>query len=229
MTWKPPRTAVALTAAAVLLSSCGRPQPIVDYGPSPSPPASRPPSGGAAFFTALRPGPAADLKEQPRTLAAAYAASTAVVEADVVGVRPGEAYGEPAMGDILVDLRPARVLRGALRPELPTVTVEFFHYGHVQPDAAVRTMRKDLPARGVWLLRWQGQPSEHRKPGAQPLSPAEDVTLYRTVHPNCGVFVQGASHVEAPSSQDTGRPRDAQAEAERFATLPELADHAVRA
>lgn len=227
MTVRLPRTAVTLAVAAVLLSACAAPAAAPAAAPS-AEATLHGSSGGQAFFDELRPGQAVTLKGQPRTLREAYAETTAVVEAHVTGVRPGRTLGEPGMSSILVDLRPSRVLRGALRPELPSVTVEFgVLWDPTVIDGKVRRMRADLPDQpGVWLLRWQGEVPEDRKPGVPP-SRTEDPALYRTIHPNCGVFVQRGARVEAPGSQDVGRPRDAQAEAERFPTLAALADHAV--
>lgn len=226
---KPLVTAATLTVAAVLLSACGSPEPAAVTMPvterASSAPVSFGPVLGSRFFAPIRPGPAMDLKMQPPTLDQAYAEASAVVEADVVGVRAGREIG--GMSSVIVTLAPARVLRGALRPDIG-VDVEF---GPIFDPADVRriagTMDSFPPARGVWLLRWQGEPSRQRKPGAPRISSGQDPALYRTVHPNCGVFVQGPEHVEAPSAQDDTSGHGAQAEAERFTTLAELADHAV--
>ncbi|HWS31843.1 MAG TPA: hypothetical protein VN408_03765 [Actinoplanes sp.] len=220
---KPSITAVALGAAAVLLSSCAAPAAV------PEPVAITPAAvaAGTGFFDPLRPGPAMDLKAPPATLKDAYTQTTVVVEADVTGVRVGREIGD--MSSVIVTLAPVRVLRGALRPALP-VEVEF---GPVfEPDDVARvatTMDAARPGRGVWLLRWQGEPAPHRKPGVTATDPTADLRLYRTVHLQCGVFVQGPEHVEAPSARDDGERAGPRIEAERFATLAELADHAVMA
>lgn len=239
MTRKSPQAAVALTVAAVLLSACSNSQPIIDYWPIESPgppgtssaPGARPPAGDG-FFAVLRPGDDADLIRPFTTLTEAYAHATAVIEAEVTGVRPGRSWGESpetALRSLFVDLRPVRVLRGALQPDLP-VSVEFGAVWAPDPlEPVVDRMNADLPGRGVWLLRAQNEPPAERKPGAPAPSPGADPGLYWIVHPNSGVFVQGETHVEAPSAQRNRVTPGAQAEAERFGTLAELADHAVRA
>ncbi|GAA1634033.1 hypothetical protein GCM10009828_072290 [Actinoplanes couchii] len=168
-----------------------------------------------------------DLKAPPASLKAAYAETTAVIEADVTGVRTGREIG--GMSSVIVTLAPVRVLRGELRPALP-VGVEFGP--HFEPAAVERIaaeMNASPAGRGVWLLRWQGEPPPARKPGTPKIDTTADVRLYRTVHPQCGVFVQGAGHVDAATARDDGERTGARVEGERFATLAELADHAVMA
>ncbi|SDS14766.1 hypothetical protein [Actinoplanes derwentensis] len=217
---KLPVTAAIVTVAAVLLSACTSEKatvaPPVAAVPS-SAPSFAGPLIGARFFEPIRPGPAMDLKRQPATLKEAYAEATAVIEADVTGVRVGRTIGD--MSTVIVTLRPARVLRGALRPQIPA-EVEFGPLFDPKDVARVADLMDSFPpARGVWLLRWQGQ--GQRRPA--------DPKLYHVVHPNCGIFVQDAGHVRAPAAQDDTSGYGAQAEAERFATLAELADHAVMA
>ncbi len=219
---KPLVTAATLTVAAVLVSACAAEKPAVETAAVAQ---TAGPLVGMRFFEQIRPGPAMLLKRQPATLAEAYAESTAVVEADVTGVRAGRRAGD--MSSVIVTLAPVRVLRGALRPALP-VEVEFGPlYDPADVDRVAGRMDSFPPERGIWLLRRQGEPAKDRKPGAPRVDPAQDLSLYRTVHPNCGILVPGPEHVEAPSAQDDTSGHGAQAEAERFATLAELAGHAV--
>jgi hypothetical protein len=205
-------TAVTLAVAAVALSACTPEQPIIDYGPAlPSPAlASAGPPVGEDFFAVLRHGERADLVPEPASLTEAYAGATAVIEADVSGVGPGRVVGKPPLLQVTIDLRPVRVLHGTLPPGSGRVSVEFIASVPADdPGATVGRMNADLPGRGIWLLR---------KPSS--------ASRYELLHPNTGIFVQGPGHVEAPSAQRLPA-RGARAEAQRFATLDELAAHAV--
>ncbi|MEV0899825.1 hypothetical protein [Actinoplanes sp. NPDC049802] len=239
MTPRLPRAAAILAMAAALLVSCSE-QPIIDYEPTPGPPASPVPGppaadapvhppAGEGFFSVLRPGSQADLVSPPDSLRAAYAEATAVIEADVAAVHAEPSRGEPALVTVIIELRPVRVLRGALQSGVSGTRIRLLvGRDGDRADELEEQMRGDLPARGIWLLRWQGKPPDRRKPGAPSFSPAENPAHYRTIHPECGIFVQGAEHVVAPAARDLEGlpPRGAQAEAERFATLDELAAHA---
>ncbi|MFF5217482.1 hypothetical protein [Micromonospora sp. NPDC000442] len=149
-------------------------------------------------------------------------ASTATVLAEVADVRPGRTLGDLQFLD--VELTVTEVLRGALRPELGgVVRVEFPAAFLPDPiEATVETMRSQLPRNpSVWLLRWQGEPAATRKPGAPAEDPTADKSLYRVVHPQCGVFAQGEHGVLAA----TARPEPAsgaQREAEQLHTLSDL-------
>ena len=184
------------------------------------------------FYSPLCPcGPAIELTRQPVSLAAAYEEATATVLAQVVDVRPGRSIAD--LQFIVVELQTTEVLQGALRPELRgKVLVEF--PAAVLPDSTapmVEQMLADIPkGQAVWLLRWEGELAPHRKPGVG-MDPTADPTLYVTVHPNAGVFVQGPNRVISATAQSLqGAPPEtvtgAQAEAEKFAALADLAAHA---
>jgi hypothetical protein len=210
------RTAVTFAVAAVAVSACTPEQPIIDYGPAVPPPgpssapSSAGPPAGEDFFAVLRHGERADLVPEPASLTEAYADATAVIEADVSGVGPGRVVSKPPLLEVAIDLRPVRVLHGTLPPGSDRIRVEFIASVPADdPGATVGRMNADLPGRGIWLLH---------KPAS--------ATHYELLHPNTGVFVQGPAHVEAPSAQRLPA-RGARAEAQRFATLDELAAHAV--
>ncbi|HET6531885.1 MAG TPA: hypothetical protein VFH03_14945 [Actinoplanes sp.] len=212
---------------------------MVSDGPAAASPAARStatPAADAApnqytasdlrFFAPLRPGREAALKCEPETLEAAFAEATATVTAEVTGVQPGRTYN--GLQFLEVELEVVEVLRGALRPELNgVVRVEFpatFRPDPIEPTVAA--MRSQLPAGpAVWLLRWQREPPPTRKPGAPADDPSSDKSLYRVVHPNCGVFAQGARGVLAVTARP-GIPWGAQHDGEQFRTLSELASKA---
>ena len=87
----------------------------------------------------------------------------------------------------------------------------------------------NLPGPGIRLLTWQGRPSLKTRPGPSPAPPARIGGDYWAGHPDSGIGVQGRTHVEVPTARHDGAARGARAEPERFGTLAELADHAVRA
>jgi hypothetical protein len=210
------RRAVLCVMLLFVSAGCATAQPAA---PLPAPTHPAPVSTtGADFYQALRPGPAALLTRQPKTLAAAFDEATAVVEAEVTAVNPGRLIGD--MHTVTVGLDVARVLHGELRPGLPDTRVEFgvsFQPGPVTPLA--NRMHADVP-RGptVWLIRWQGA----RSPGY----PA-DLGLYTIVHYNCAVLADGPDgHVFSAIAQE-GTPAGCRAEAEGYATLTDLARDAV--
>ncbi|BBH71319.1 hypothetical protein ACTI_80040 [Actinoplanes sp. OR16] len=179
-------------------------------------------TAGEAFYRALRPGPAAMLTRQPKSLAAAFAESTAVVVAEVTAVTEGRLIGD--MQTAVVDLDVIRVLHGDLQPGLPDTRVEFGVSFLPEPIAPlVGRMHADVP-RGpaVWLLKWQGRPAPDRKPGAPRRDPTADLGLYNIVHYNCAILVDGPDrHVVSAIAQD-GDPFGAQAEAESYPDLDTL-------
>ncbi|MFG1913463.1 hypothetical protein [Micromonospora sp. NPDC048898] len=168
------------------------------------------------------------LKRQPPTLAAAYDEATATVLAEVKGVRKGRVLKD--LQWVAVELRVIEVLSGNLRPELgKKVDVEFPVEFLPEPvDPVVDAMRSTLPkGPAVWLLQWEGSLATPTKPGA-PSNPSVDLSMYVTVHPNTGVFIQGPQGVVAATAQekhDGLSARGAEAEGQRFATVNELADH----
>ncbi len=174
------------------------------------------------FYQPFRPGQASLLVPQPVTLEAAFAEATVTVVAEVAGVRAGRSIGD--LQHVEVELRVKQVLRGALRPELNgVVRVEFPSvWRPASIEATAASMRERLPENpGVWLLRWQGEPPPTRKPGARLDDPTADKSLYRPIHPNIGVFVQGEGNVVAATAQ-AGPARDAQREGEQLRHLSDL-------
>jgi hypothetical protein len=177
------------------------------------------------FFKPLQPRANWSVPVPPETLDDAFHEATATVLAKVTGVQPGRTVGgDPALQFIEVDLEVAQVLRGQLRPELKgSVRVEF--PGAFRPDPiapAVDAMRANMPAKlGVWLLRWEGEESSARKPGAPRNSSTSDKNLYVVVHPDCGIFVETEDGVVSASGPS--RPgAAAQSEAESYRTLGDL-------
>jgi hypothetical protein len=77
----------------------------------------------------------------------------------------------------------------------------------------------------VWLLRWQGEPPPTRRPGAPADDPTADRSLYRVLHPACGVFAQGKGGVVAVTAP-AGSAANVQREGEQLRTLGELAARA---
>ncbi|WP_328475844.1 hypothetical protein OHA21_20390 [Actinoplanes sp. NBC_00393] len=222
------RTAAVLSVATAMIAGCA--------GNQPSAPAAQPAPvveqaakhSGTGFYDALRPAESALLVPQPESLAAAYGQATATIEAEVIGVRPGRPIHD--LQQIVVELKPTQVLRGALRPELKgRVEVEFPVAFVPEPIAPiVEKMKADMPeGRGVWLLRWQGAPPPAAKPRAVKSS-ALDPAFYSVVHPNCGVFVENEGGVESVAAQHEGgeEPIAAQAEGQRFGKLKDLVAHA---
>ena len=184
------------------------------------------------FYSPLRPGGAAvDLVRQPASLAAAYDEATATILAQVADVRPGRTIKD--LQFIVVELQTTEVLQGALRPELRGKVLVEFPVAFLPDSTApmVKQMLADIPkGQAVWLLRWEGEPPPTSKPGAGK-DPTVDPANYHTVHPNAGVFVQGPNRVISATAQpsEDGTPNtatDAQAEAEKFASLADLAAHA---
>jgi hypothetical protein len=233
---------VALALVATSLSACGQnaattaaPTKVAAVSAPLSAVVSKAPASARdlRFYSRLRPGPAALVVHPPASLAAAYDDATATILAQVVDVRPGRSIAD--LNFIVVELQTREVLQGALRTELRgKVLVEF--PAAFLPDSTapmVEQMLADIPkGQAVWLLRWEGEPPPVRKPGAgKGMDPSVDPTLYVTVHPNAGVFVQGASRVISATAQlwgdgTPGTATGAQAEAEEFAALADLAAHA---
>ena len=231
--------AVALAVVATSLSACGQnaantaaPTKVAAVSAQASAVVSNAPASvrDLRFYSHLRAdGPAVELVRQPASLAAAYEEATATIVAQVTDVRTGRTILD--LQHIVVELRTTEVLQGALRPELSgKVLVEF--PAAFLPDSTapmVKQMLADIPkGQAVWLLRWEGEPPAVRKPGSGK-DPTVDPTKHRTVHPNVGVFVQGPKRVISATAQlsEHGTPAtDAQAEAEKLASLAELAAHA---
>jgi hypothetical protein len=187
--------------------------PIVKIDPKPA---------DLRFYEPLRPSVAAALTRPPGTPAEALGDSTATVLATVAGVEAGRSVGEQQYLD--VELNVTRVLRGALRPELSTVRVEFPAVFAPEPIAPLiaklRAVRPADPA--VWLLRWEGAPPPTTKPGARRPDPTADLTRYRIIHSTCGVFVQGAAGVVAATARGGDPVIGAQKEVQRLPDLEAL-------
>jgi hypothetical protein len=232
---------VALALCATFLSACGQNEANTaapTKAPTVSAQASAVSSNAPAsardfsFYSPLRPGGAAvELARQPASLAAAYDEATATILAQVTDVRPGRTIKD--LQFIVVELQTTEVLQGALRPELGGKVLVQFPAAFLPASTApmVKQMLADIPkGQAVWLLRWEGEPPRAIKPGAGK-DEAVDPTMYVTVHPNAGVFVQGPNRVISATTQSSegGTPNTAtgaQAEAEKLASLADLSAHA---
>lgn len=230
---RPPKTVVALALLATSLSACGYSSSKA-AAPSKAPTVSSKANAATddlSFYAALRPSGNVLLKRQPESLRAAYDEATATVLAEVADVRPGRTIND--LQFIVVELDTKEVLQGVLRPELGGKVLLEFPAAFL-PDSTgpvIEEMRAAIPVDGaIWLIRWQGEPPIAPKPGVSKDNTV-DPTMYATVHPNSGVFVQGANGVIAATAQTTDGGRTitatgAQAEGERFASLVDLAAHA---
>lgn len=184
------------------------------------------PSTDLGFFDPLRLPQSAIPTREPLSLAAAYDEATVTVLADVADVRAGRLIKD--LQWVVVELGVREVLNGSLPPQLNgKVLVEFAVAFLPTPiDPIVHRMRDSLPANPtIWLLRWEGEPPRAPKPGTG-RSSSVDPRFYVLIHANCGVFVQGADRVVAPTAQQGPGPRYAQAEGERLTKLSDLVAHA---
>jgi hypothetical protein len=212
---------VALALCATFLSACGQNEANTaapTKAPTVSAQASAVSSNAPAsardfsFYSPLRPGGAAvELARQPASLAAAYDEATATILAQVTDVRPGRTIKD--LQFIVVELQTTEVLQGALRPELGGKVLVQFPAAFLPASTApmVKQMLADIPGAGK--------------------DEAVDPTMYVTVHPNAGVFVQGPNRVISATTQSSegGTPNTAtgaQAEAEKLASLADLSAHA---
>lgn len=241
------RTRMVLTAVAVLAAgaACGR---TTTSGaqraerPHAAGPVAQSVKGIDAFhrddqrFFAAFTYPEAAESEVYETLDEALGSATAVVVAQVTGVRVTRLVGEtpedalPYMG---VSLRPIEVLRGALPPaHTGSLTVEF-----VAPAGSVAELRAMLPSGyAVWVLR---NKAERPARGNGKPVPATERDFYRLVSSQT-LFVQGETHVVNPlepvegpeiplgddSDHGAARRDPVVAGAEAYASLSSLAAHA---
>jgi hypothetical protein len=210
-----------------------------DQRPDPDRPAPVAPiqADDLAFFdpTVL---PGAALARPPGDLTEAVAASTAVIVAEVVDVRPTRTLAGETDRDTLevlgVVLRPVEILHGAVPAERGEVVVEFLTA--TGRDAALASMRSSIPqGEGVWFLQTAdiGQLRELSVDGPA----GRDGHYYHVTHLRGGVFVQGEGQVVAgpwpsepdhprePGERDSSQLPSMATDGERFASLDELIAH----
>lgn len=159
------------------------------------------------FYQGLSYGPSALEAEGYHTLAGAAKSASAVIVAEVVGVRhtgtivEKDVSPEGHIHALGIDLRPVEVIVGNLPEQYhDRLTVERGGFSG-EPSEMVERMQAALPdGLSVWFLRTQAEYTEQMK-GRPPTEEEKEGPDYRLVCSQ-GLFVQGAQHVVNPIEED---------------------------
>ncbi|MEV6401094.1 hypothetical protein AB0M39_41035 [Streptomyces sp. NPDC051907] len=192
----------------------------------------------SAFFEPLRFGAGMREAEQYDSLDAAAEAASAVVTAEVVGVRTTrvvEGEGSDRLFMIGVVLRPSEILDGALGDaSQQQLTVEFIGGGEA-PAAAVEQMKSTLPeGESVWFLRSKAEEGERhleelkqagKTPSPDVVKAIEGDRPYYRVVSSQGLFVQEGQEVANPIVSEEETSDAMVVEGEKYDKVTDLADH----
>jgi hypothetical protein len=201
-----------------ILSGCGggpAVQPVVADAEATTPPDSEPSEPGVdntyypkqiKFLEKFKRGDSEEGPPPPTSLAQSIEYSTVVLVAeiaDVVNEGVIDAEGDPdSLISASIILKPIKVLKGQLQPELDKVTVGFVAASTIDEPDPIASLRAQLPVTGpaIWMLRWAAA----RGPSTMGTTAAPtnmELTRYVWVHRST-IFAQGPDKVIAPTAPD---------------------------